>query len=81
MKQVGDRADLADRLLQHLLELTECRPRRFRQRLLDAAGDQGRGNEVLAGAVVEIAGDAPPLLVLRPHDRGSDVAGRPFGSP
>src|SRR5215470_4408604 len=42
------------------------------QRFLDAAGDQGRRDEVLASTVVQIARDPPPLLVLRPHQRGRE---------
>src|SRR6516225_10217528 len=79
MEKIGNRANLADRLLKHVFELSKGRLRGRRQRFLDAAGDQGRRDEVLAGAVVQIARDPPPLLVLRPHQRGREPPRGAFG--
>src|SRR5215471_11550648 len=72
MEKIGNRANLTDRLLKHVFEVSKGRLRGRRQRFLDAAGDQGRRDEVLAGTVVQIARDSPPLLVLRPHQRGRE---------
>src|SRR5215470_16953716 len=52
MEKIGNRANLTDRLLKHVFELSKGRLRGRRQRFLDAAGDQGRRDEVLAGTVV-----------------------------
>ena len=49
--------------------------------VLHAAGDQSAGDEVLAGAVVQVARDPPPLLVLRPQQRRRQLARRPLGAP
>ncbi len=78
VKQVGNRAHLADRSLEHLLELTERRKRALRHRVLDAAHDQGGRNQILAGAVMQVAGDAPAFLVLRPHQRSGELTGGAF---
>jgi hypothetical protein len=67
-------------LLNRLLQLLQGRLGRDGQRILDATEQQSRGDQVLTGAVVEIAGDAAALLVLRANHGYGELAQRVLGT-
>src|SRR5262249_46888494 len=67
VQQVGDGAKLAARLFEIVLEFAQKRQVRRRQPVSQPAGYQAGGDQILAGAVMKIASNPPPLLVLRAH--------------
>ncbi len=66
MQKVGDGAELAVRLFEIVLEFVK-RKGFVGQTVSQPPGNQARRDEILTGAIMQVAGNAPPLLVLGAH--------------
>ena len=84
VEEVGERADLPLALLdqrQRLLDRVVRVRREVRRHRADPRGGEARADEDLRRAVVQLARDPAPLVVLQRQEPAAEAAERRFGPP